>query len=335
MRAGVIAGVFFSMKYFVPVMLPFIFGWLLALLVRPAGKWVIKKCAGRRIRIRQSLVETVFVVLVLMGIGAGIVWGIREILNRTERIFTLYFNIKEEAVKILGTCCQKAETITGISADSSRRYLCEQMGFMWEKIWNRKNPAEIAKNSLKICTTVIGGGVLTVVSAVLFIQERESLEKILDQWKFGLQLKLLLRNIGKGISSYIKAQIKIMGLVIFICIAGFYLIGIHHFLLYGVLIGLLDAFPVLGTGTFLIPAAIILIIKGNTGMAAGCIVLYFTASGIRQFLEPRLIGKKIGASPLVVLLSFYLGVFAYGWKGVLFGPLSALLIYGIFREWQL
>ena len=54
-----------------------------------------------------------------------------------------------------------------------------------------------------------------------------------------------------------------------------------------------------------------------------------------QFLEPRLIGKKIGASPLVVLLSFYLGVFAYGWKGVLFGPLSALLIYGIFREWQL
>ena len=70
-------------------------------------------------------------------------------------------------------------------------------------------------------------------------------------------------------------------------------------------------------------------------MAAGCIVLYFTASGIRQFLEPRLIGKKIGASPLVVLLSFYLGVFVYGWKGVLFGPLSALLIYGIFREWQL
>ena len=66
MRAGVIAGVFFSMKYFVPVMLPFILGWLLALLVRPAGKWMIKKCAGREICIRQSLVETVFVVLVLM-----------------------------------------------------------------------------------------------------------------------------------------------------------------------------------------------------------------------------------------------------------------------------
>ena len=89
MRAGVIAGVFFSMKYFVPVMLPFILGWLLALLVRPAGKWMIKKCAGREICIRQSLVETVFVVLVLMAIGAGVVWGIREILNQTERIFIL------------------------------------------------------------------------------------------------------------------------------------------------------------------------------------------------------------------------------------------------------
>ncbi|MGN0399977.1 MAG: AI-2E family transporter [Blautia sp.] len=335
MKAGVVAGVFLSMKYLVPVMLPFIFGWLLALLVRPAGKWTALKCSGRKICVKQSIVETTAVFLLSAGFVLCLMWGLRELSGQTGKIFAFCLKIKEESMGIIGECCRKAERVTGVSAASSSRYIYEQMGNIQEKIWNMKNPAEIAKDSLKICITAVGGLILTVVSAVLFIQEQELWEKVLNRWEFSAKLKTLLNTTGKGIVSYIKAQVKIMGITAVICVGGFCLMGIRHFVLYGVVLGLLDAFPVLGTGTFLIPAAIILAIKGNTGLAAGCTGVYLAASGIRQFLEPRLIGKKIGVSPLLVLLSVYLGVFVYGWQGVVLGPLSAFLIYGIFREWSL
>ena len=97
----------------------------------------------------------------------------------------------------------------------------------------------------------------------------------------------------------------------------------------------INILPVLGTGTFLVPAALVLALRGNAAGAVGCIALYLVTSCVRQFLEPRLIGKKVGVSPLLVLLSVYLGLFLYGGAGFLLGPLSALVIYGILREWDL
>ena len=58
-------------------------------------------------------------------------------------------------------------------------------------------------------------------------------------------------------------------------------------------------------------------------------------SRLRQILEPRLVGNHVGLSPLLILLSIYLGLMIYGGFGFILGPLSALLLYGIFREWDL
>ena len=51
----------------------------------------------------------------------------------------------------------------------------------------------------------------------------------------------------------------------------------------------------------------------------------------RQFLEPKLIGKSVGANPLMVLVSIYLGMQVYGLWGVILGPASAFLIWEIYR----
>ena len=113
------------------------------------------------------------------------------------------------------------------------------------------------------------------------------------------------------------------------------MLKIPYFLGLGLAVGILDALPVLGTGTFLIPAGILLLFQGETFMGAGLFLLYVITAGVRQILEPRLVGNHVGLSPLLILLSVYLGLIIYGGFGFILGPLSALLLYGIFREWDL
>src|SRR5699024_9675753 len=100
-------------------------------------------------------------------------------------------------------------------------------------------------------------------------------------------------------------------------------------------LGALDALPLIGTGMFLYPAAVVLFIKGNTFAAAGCVLLDVITSLLREFLEPRLLGGKLGISPISVLAAVYIGVFLFGAWGVILGPLSFSTVYEIGREWDI
>ena len=101
---------------------------------------------------------------------------------------------------------------------------------------------------------------------------------------------------------------------------------------FGIAIGILMHFLYWEQGTFLIPGALIVLIQGKIKMSIGLFVLYLLTAAVRQFLEPRLIGNHIGVSPLLVLVSVYLGVILYGGFGFLLGPISAFLIYVILKE---
>ena len=111
------------------------------------------------------------------------------------------------------------------------------------------------------------------------------------------------------------------------------MLKVRHYVGFGVAIGIFDAFPVLGTGTFLIPGALLMFLQGKIKMSIGLLVLYLLTAAVRQFLEPRLIGNHMGVSPLLVLVAVYLGVVLYGGFGFVLGPVSAFLIYVILKEY--
>ena len=54
-------------------------------------------------------------------------------------------------------------------------------------------------------------------------------------------------------------------------------------------------------------------------------------SFVRQVLEPKLVGKRLGVPPLAVLISIYAGIWVYGGSGVILGPISALVIYELYK----
>ena len=142
--------------------------------------------------------------------------------------------------------------------------------------------------------------------------------------------------LGKGIleaiGGYVKAQCMIIGLIMVICVVGFFLAGSPYAVILGIGIGLMDALPVLGTGLFIVPWLVVEVIRGEYLTALILGLTYGACTLTREILEPRLVGKRLGLFPILVLMSVYVGVKVYGASGILLGPLSLLVIQELWKE---
>jgi len=92
-----------------------------------------------------------------------------------------------------------------------------------------------------------------------------------------------------------------------------------------------DALPILGSGTVMIPWAIISSIQGDLKLAIALIVLYVIISIVRQILEPKMVSKHIGIHPIFTLVAMYTGYKAIGFFGMLLGPIVLIIIKPIFE----
>ncbi len=99
---------------------------------------------------------------------------------------------------------------------------------------------------------------------------------------------------------------------------GFLILSIDGAFVIAFVIAVLDILPVLGTGTVLIPWAVIAISAGNLGMGFGVLALYLVITVVRNIVEPKLVGHQMGLSPVVMLPGMIIGLKVFGLIG-LFG----------------
>jgi predicted PurR-regulated permease PerM len=170
---------------------------------------------------------------------------------------------------------------------------------------------------------------VTVVSAMLMLAELDAVKG----WLRVLSGRLLHRGFGSSLGkvgwTYVRAQLLIMGAVTSICVLGLLAARVRGWLLIGIGIGICDALPFLGTGICFLPWALWRLLNRQYVSFAWFLALYVLTSMTRQLLEPRLIGKRIGVPPLLILVSVYVGVKVYSRCGFLLGPISAFLIWQI------
>lgn len=133
-------------------------------------------------------------------------------------------------------------------------------------------------------------------------------------------------RLKKNLWGWLLAQLKLMSITFCVLTGGFWLLRIPHALLWSFLISLVDALPILGTGTVLVPWSLVSLLQGNHVQALGLLGIYAIAALLRSALEPKLIGKQLGLDPLVTLVSMYAGYRLWGIGGMLFSPLIAITL---------
>lgn len=330
--AGVSAGVFLGMKYVFPVILPFFLGWILAEAVHVPAKRICEKQTSKKLHLSETALGMIFIILGVLLAVLSVLFTLQYLTGKLGECVQYYPELKEEAQDILWKLCLGIERLTGISADKSCFYISRQAELFLRYIFSGKNSMNTAMVSVKGCVCFVGILAICIVFAILFLQERERVYASLEKWKIFGNLIHIIREMAAGIKAYLKAQFKIIFVVCLLCVGGLWVLKVRHYVGFGVAIGIFDAFPVLGTGTFLIPGALLMFLQGKIKMSIGLLVLYLLTAAVRQFLEPRLIGNHMGVSPLLVLVAVYLGVVLYGGFGFVLGPVSAFLIYVILKE---
>ena len=138
----------------------------------------------------------------------------------------------------------------------------------------------------------------------------------------------------KACGGYLKAQGILMCITFAVMLIGLTVIGVKSSALVAFIIAIIDVIPVLGTGTVLIPWAIISLITGKYFFAIGLALIYAIAFLIRHLSEPKIVSQQIGLHPLVTLLSVYIGLRTLGVFGMVLGPIVTIIIINFFKAEQ-
>lgn len=145
-----------------------------------------------------------------------------------------------------------------------------------------------------------------------------------------------LRKIITSLGSYLKAETILVGISFVITLIGLFALNIagmnvQYPFLAAILIGFVDAMPILGSGTVIIPWAVLSALDGDIKLAIALLILLIIISVVRQFMEPKVVSKQIGIYPLFTLISMYTGFKAIGILGLLIGPVVLIILKNIFE----
>lgn len=139
----------------------------------------------------------------------------------------------------------------------------------------------------------------------------------------------ILRDTKKGIEGYFKAQIILMIMTFIIFSIGLLIIDAPYPMLIAFIIALVDILPVLGSGIIMIPWVLLSLLSKNSQLALGLAIVYLVATLIKQVLEPKITGDKIGIRPLYTFLATLIGTMIFGPIGIIVGPIIAVIIKSI------
>ncbi len=322
--------------------LPFIIAYLFAECFKPVVKYSEK---NKRFPKRFFVL---FVVLIASGAVIMLIYAL------TKQIFTElgeFSSYAKETVNRIRTDENYAkETIEKISNFipfvDLRERLWEMRTNLDEELWSiiisfgEKLSGNILSAIGSMATFVpnlVFSSIVTVISTYYFAIDRVKINCFFLSL-FPKKIRPWLKR-GKDILSQTAIKyLRAYGLLFLITfselLTAFLIIDIKYSFLLALITALIDVLPVLGTGIILIPWSIVMILMGNYKIGIGLLITYAVITVVRQIIEPKIIGKFIGLSPICALASIYIGLKLMGIWGIIAFPIGAIILTRLIEYYQ-
>lgn len=315
--------VYLLMKCALPVVLPFVLSCLFVTWTRP----FLNRCCGRNKTARSLLMSTLLILIACIPLAIlFLLWqaGINFLSIGMDYVDI----IQEQCLVVLHTGCGYLQDLSGIESTIIEARILRTAEGIGAQMSSRAIPAALTISG-DMLVRIGYIGVLWAVFFIFSILLAKDYEELMDKFERTASFKRLLQIYDKTVKmllSYFKAQLIIMFVIGGICSIVFWQMKFTLPFLWGYLVGFLDMLPFIGTGITLIPLAVVQFLLGCSGKGIMLLLLYLTCYLVREFMEPRLIGRRVGIHPLIVLISVFVGVRLYGLPGIITGPLSFLLV---------
>ncbi len=331
LTVAVILVLIFVVPRVIVYFMPFVVGFLFSLLVNPIVRFL-----DRRIRINRKF-GSVLMIALAIGIVALIVYGLAMALRTGLKDFMDYLptmsgNAEQEvknALVRLQNLINDLPFISGVDLNNLTNDILDFMGGLLTDAEGGHTVSAIG-DAAKSIPNMIVSIVTGFLATYFFIADRERLVEKLDKImpaSFKEKTLRLYRQTLGAVGGYFKAQFKIMGVIYVVLVIGLIILQVKYAWLIGFGIALLDMLPVFGTGTVLLPWAVIKLFSGSYQIAAGMIALYALTFLIHQLLQPKMVGDSLGMNPFAALFFMYIGYRVSSVFGMIVAiPLGMLLI---------
>ncbi|MCB5711459.1 sporulation integral membrane protein YtvI [Lactonifactor longoviformis] len=326
---GIVLGIFIGIK-FLRFFMPFVIGWIIALIANPLVRF-----AESRMKIVRKYTSMLIIIVVLGLIvgavylaGSKVVEETAKLVEQAPDIYQSFSQDYKEVEKNLDRFILELPQGVQDSILDMQENIGAKIGEFASGFsqWTVAYAGDIAKH----LPNVLIGIIFTILSAYFFIADRDKiLEFGRDNTPMFIQRKwkVLADNFRGVIGGYFKAQFKIMAIIWIVLVVGFMFMRVKFAIFIAFLVAFLDMLPFFGTGTALIPWALFRILSGDMKMAVELTILYLFTQLLRRILEPKLVGDSIGIDPLATLVFMYAGYKMAGVLGMILAvPIGAIII---------
>lgn len=314
--------------------MPFLIAFIISLIIEPAIRYLMKKT--KMTRKMSSIIIFIIVFSIIIGV---ITWGIISLISESTNLLqTLniyidkaYTQIQDVIGKLEITKISISNNVLDIAQNASRELLLKISTWL----------TQFLTKLINIVTSIPVMGIYTVITilSVYFICTDKIY--ILDLMEHHMPKKWVqkigthIKEISKSLGGYLKAEAILVLVSFAISVIGLYFfkfigMNIKYPLLIALGIGFVDALPILGSGTVMLPWAIISALNGDLKLGIAVIVLWIIMSIVRQILEPKIVSGKIGIHPIFTLIAMYTGFKIIGVMGMLVGPIVLIILKNIF-----
>lgn len=314
--------------------LPFVIGWIVAMIANPLVKFLESK-----VKLLRKHSSAIIIIVVIAAIMGAFYLIISVLFRESKQLARDLPEIIEQVEVLLANLSVKIQEISNNMPKPVQQFINNiiyninknLMGYEpKDNLFTFSVASNLAQNIAEFFLNLI----ITILSAYFFIIKRDELmtglkkflpKSVVEGWYF------IYHNFTKAVGGYFKAQFKIMLVLCVIMFVGFEILRVSYSILLALGIAFLDFLPVFGTGAVLWPWALVDMLSGNYFRAVGLVVIYLICQITKQVLQPKMVGDSIGISPLSTLVFLYIGYRLNGVIGMIIGVPIGMVIVNLYR----
>lgn len=194
---------------------------------------------------------------------------------------------------------------------------------------------EAVGNVAKQLPDIFLGVVMCILSAYFFVADKSYMSNIMKKYvpdSVRYRFDLIRRSFRNAVGGYFKAQFKIECWIYILLVIGLLALHVRYALLVALGIAFLDFLPVFGTGTVMIPWAVIEILSKDYKMAVGLLIIWCVGQLVRQMIQPKIVGDSIGVDAIPTLFLLFIGYKAAGVLGMILAVPIGIIVMNLYEE---
>lgn len=310
--------------------MPFVIGWVIAMIANPLVRFLEKRL--KIVRRHSSAVIVIGVLAAIMTCAYFVIAKlIMESVQFARDLPDMYYSAEaeirlmlEQMSRLLRFLPANMQNALGTLGNNLSDYIGAAISGIG--VPTMEAAGNVAKNIPNILIQIL----VTILSSYFFIADKDKLMEQLHAVipkSVSKKLDMLTAYFKGVVGGYFKAQFRIMAIVAVILFIGFLILEVDYAVLLAILIAILDFLPFFGTGTALIPWAVVKLFAGEYQMAVGLVIIYLVSQLVRQVIQPKIVGDTMGLNPLQTLFFMYVGFKFYGIAGMILAvPVGLILL---------